>query len=123
MQLQRAMIFVKDLNRMAAFYGDMLGLKPVAETRTGSWVEFNAGNASLALHAIPPYLADGIEISSPPRVRETNPTKLVFAVEDVQSGRARLEELGVTIVLRPWGTCDGVDPEGNVFQISASDPA
>jgi len=119
MQLQRAMIFVKDLNRMAAFYGDTLGLKSVDETRTDSWVEFDAGNAILALHAIPSDLADGIEISSPPRVREKNPTKLVFAVEDVQSERAWLEALGVTIVLRPWGTCDGVDPEGNVFQIAA----
>jgi catechol 2,3-dioxygenase-like lactoylglutathione lyase family enzyme len=119
MQLQRAMMFVKDLDRMAAFYRDTLGLRLVAETRTDLWVEFDAGNASLALHAIPPHLADGIEISSPPRVREMSTTKLVFAVEDVPVERARLEALGVTMLLRPWGTCDGIDPEGNVFQIAA----
>jgi catechol 2,3-dioxygenase-like lactoylglutathione lyase family enzyme len=119
MRLKCAMIFVKDLDRMAEFYGQTLGLKPRAETRTDAWVEFDAGNATLALHAIPPHLADRIEISSPPQVREKNPTKIVFAVEDVQSERARLEALGVTMVLRPWGTCDGVDPEGNVFQIAA----
>ena len=104
---------------MEAFYGDTLGLKRIDETRTDSWVEFDAGSARLALHAIPAHIADQIEISSPPRVREKNPVKLVFVVDDAQSERARLEALGVVMVIRPWGSVDGVDPEGNVFQISS----
>ena len=32
----------------------------------------------------------------------------------------RLSALGVVVTLRPWGTCDGVDPEGNVFQICSA---
>jgi hypothetical protein len=70
------------------------------------------------LHAIPPEIAaDQIEILSPPRQRDNNPVKLMFEVEDVVSERKRLEALGVTILERPWGSCDGIDPEGNVFQI------
>ena len=54
MRLNRAMLYVKDLHRMSAFYGEVLGLKPVEETRMDNWVEFDAGNAGFALHAIPP---------------------------------------------------------------------
>ena len=102
---------------MAAFYGETLGLRSIAETRTDSWVEFDGGGASLALHAIPPEIAGGIEIATPPRVREENPLKLVFVVEDVKCERARLAALGIPMMARAWGACDGVDPEGNVFQI------
>ena len=43
--------------------------------------------------------------------------KLIFEVDDVEAERARLELLGTTMVQRPWGAWDGVDPEGNVFGI------
>jgi catechol 2,3-dioxygenase-like lactoylglutathione lyase family enzyme len=66
MRLNRAMIFVKDLDRMVAFYGDTLGLKVIEETRLGSFVEFEAGGTRFALRAIPCEIADQIEISSPP---------------------------------------------------------
>ena len=33
--------------------------------------------------------------------------------------RARLELVGATMVQRPWGAWDGIDPEGNVFGIRA----
>ena len=47
------MIYVKDLSRMTAFYGQTLGLKRVDDGRYDSWVEFDAGGARVALHAIP----------------------------------------------------------------------
>ncbi len=117
MQLQSAMIFVKDLPRMAEFYGEVLGLRPVAGTRTESWAEFSAGAASVALHAIPPEIASQFEITSPPQPREEYPVKLIFSVTDLDAEQARLERLGVTLTRRPWGACDAVDPEGNIFQI------
>ena len=111
------MIYVKDLDRMAAFYGNTLGLKPIEETRMENWVEFEAGTTKFALHAIPSEIAGQIEISSPPRPRAGNPVKLSFEVDDVASERQRLESLGVPIVERPWGSYDGIDPEGNIFGI------
>jgi catechol 2,3-dioxygenase-like lactoylglutathione lyase family enzyme len=120
MRLNRAMIYVNDLPRMAAFYGDVLGLKPIEETRMDTWVEFEAGAARFSLHAIPARIAEQIEISSPPRPREKSPVKLSFEVEDVASERRRLESLGVTVVRRPWGAFDGIDPEGNVFGICSA---
>ena len=117
MRLNRAMIYVKDVNRMAAFYGHTLGLKPIEETRMENWVEFEAGAIKFALHAIPSEIADRIEISAPPRPREKNPVKLSFEVDDAVSERQRLESLGVPIVQRRWGAYDGIDPEGNIFGI------
>ena len=117
MQLHRAMIYVKDLPRMAMFYGEMLGFKRVDDGRFDSWVEFDAGGARFALHAIPAEIARHIEISSPPRARENGPVKLFFQVEDVEAERARLASLGITMMQRPWGSWDGIDPEGNIFGI------
>jgi catechol 2,3-dioxygenase-like lactoylglutathione lyase family enzyme len=117
MRLNRAMIYVRDLDRMAAFYENILGLKPVEETRMESWVEFESGSVRFSLHAVPSDTAREIRISSPPEARENNPVKLSFEVDDVGSECLRLKSLGVTIVQRPWGACDGIDPEGNIFGI------
>jgi catechol 2,3-dioxygenase-like lactoylglutathione lyase family enzyme len=118
MRLCRTMFFVKDLDRMVSFYGETLGLKVIEETRIGNFVEFDAGGGTFALHAIPREIADQIEISSPLKPREKCPVKLTFEVEDAASEIKRLQGLGVTIIQRPWGVCDAVDPEGNIFQLS-----
>jgi len=102
---------------MKAFYSEILGGEPVNEKWTDAWAEFDAGGARFALHAIPPDIANGIQISSPPKAREKGPVKLVFEVPDVEAERARLESMGVTMVQRPWGAWDGIDPEGNIFGI------
>jgi catechol 2,3-dioxygenase-like lactoylglutathione lyase family enzyme len=115
MRLHRAMIYVKDLPRMREFYSEMLGAKPVNEGSVDEWVEFDTGSARFALHAIPADIARQIEITSPPQAREKNPVKLTFQVENVEAERARLATLGATMVQRPWGSWDGIDPEGNVF--------
>ncbi|HEV8415528.1 MAG TPA: VOC family protein [Bryobacteraceae bacterium] len=117
MRLHRAMIYVKDLPKMTAFYNETLGLRRTDDGRFVSWVEFDAGGARFALHAIPEDIAKQIEISSPPRAREKDPVKLVFEVDDVEAERARLASLGVAMVQRPWGSWDGIDPEGNIFGI------
>jgi hypothetical protein len=90
---------------------------PIEETRLENWAEFEAGTTTLALHAIPSEFADQIEISSPPRPREKDPVKWSFEVDHVASERQPLESLGVPVVQRPWGSYDGMDPEGNIFGI------
>lgn len=120
MRLKRAMIYVKDVNCMAAFYENTLGLKAIEETRTHNWIEFDAGAIKFALHAIPAEIAEQVEISSPPRPRETNPVKLSFEVHDIAAELRRLESLRVVVVQRPWAAYDGIDPEGNVFGIDSA---
>lgn len=115
------MLYVKDLERMKQFYGDMLGVKPTNQNWTDVWAAFDTGGTRFALHAIPAEIAQDIEIALPPAPREQDPVKLIFEVKDVESERARLESLGIRILRRPWQqpgvACDAVDPEGNIFQI------
>ena len=96
---------------------DEVGVKPVNEKWADEWAEFDLGSARFALHAIPADIAKQIEITSPPKPREKTPVKLTFEVVDVEAERARLASLGATVVQRPWGSWDGVDPEGNDFGI------
>jgi predicted enzyme related to lactoylglutathione lyase len=116
MRLACAMIYVKDMPRMKEFYGQLLGAQTVSNESSDSWALFETDGASVALHAIGEHAAD---IS---QARESNPVKLIFAVEDVVAERGRLEAMGVTMLSRPWQqpneACDGIDPEGNIFQIS-----
>jgi hypothetical protein len=105
---------------MAAFYEMALNLKPIAATRTDSWVEFDLTSTKFALHAIPLQIAADIDISSPPRARENTPVKLTFEVEDMDSECQRLASLGAIVLSRPWGICNVLDPEGNVFEIHSS---
>jgi predicted enzyme related to lactoylglutathione lyase len=65
-----------------------------------------------------------MEISSPPKPRETSPVKLIFSVNNVPAERNRIEAMGVTMLRQSWQNaaeeCEGIDPEGNIFQISSA---
>src|SRR5262245_39761127 len=112
MRLHGAMLFVKDLDRMTAFYRDVLGLQPVEDTRLDNWVEFK-GDSQFSLHAIPRALAAGIRIESPPLAREQSAAKLTFDVKNVDETLATIEGMGLPLLRREWGGTEAVDPEGN----------
>jgi catechol 2,3-dioxygenase-like lactoylglutathione lyase family enzyme len=121
MRLHGAMLFVKDLDRMTAFYRDVLGLKPNEETRLADWIEFGDPVSRFSLHAIPAAIAAGISIESPPRAREqSGGAKLTFEVHDVEATLAKIEAMGLPLLRRPWGAIEAVDPEGNVFALRAA---
>lgn len=117
MRMTGAMLFVKDLGKMTAFYRDVIGFRPIADTETTDWIEFDAGGARFALHAIPAPVADQLPISVSAPARESASCKLIFAVGDLGAERTRLQAAGVTILQRPWGGWDAVDPEGNVLGV------
>ena len=119
MTLHGAMLFVKDLDRMTAFYTDVLGFTVVPETRLANWVEFQSNGSRFSLHAIPPEIAKGIVIDSPPVPREGGGTKLTFAVADVAATLARIEAMQLPLLRRPWGEVEATDPEGNIFGLRA----
>ncbi|HEY2512029.1 MAG TPA: VOC family protein [Polyangiaceae bacterium] len=122
MKLAQAILFAKDVSRLRAFYEGVLGLTVIEATPAGDWVRLDAGGANLALHAIPKGVAKKIAITDPPRAREQNPIKLAFHADDPEAERARLVAQGVTMrEVRRFAAvvyCDGLDPEGNVFQVT-----
>jgi catechol-2,3-dioxygenase len=118
MELRQAMIFAKDLGAMTTFYRDGLGLHVLPGTQRDGWVELDAGGSRVALHAIPAAIAKDIAIATPPAPRSGTAIKLVFATDDLAAARAHLIAHGAVMdEPRSWGACDGIDPEGNVFQI------
>ncbi len=116
MRMAQTIVFVDDLARMQAFYQGTLGL-PVITAEPG-WVQLDAGGVIFALHAI----RSGPRLPDPPPERVDSCTKLCFHVDDVDAARAALVAAGVRMrEAHRYGDvafCDGIDPEGNVFQIT-----
>lgn len=116
MKLGQAMVFVHDAARMQAFYAS-LGMQVVDGDAASGFVRLAdpAGGAVLAIHATKAAGAGGA-----PRVDTW--IKLCFLVDDVDREREALVGRGVTMrEIHRWegiAFCDGVDPEGNIFQIT-----
>ncbi len=111
---------MQNVQRLAEFYRDVLGLTLVEEIEN-EWAVFSAGSCQLALHR-----AGGKpRVLDPGRARETNNAKIVLSVQtDLTALRDKLVAAGVEmgrIKSFPGFTgplCDGIDPEGNVFQLA-----
>ena len=118
MPLAAAMLFVNDLERMTAFYRDVLELQPIEETRLVDWIEFRADGVRFSLHAIPAAVAAEVPIESPPAPREQSSVKLTFTVPDVEAALKKIQQMGLPVTRREWGATEAIDPEGNIFVIS-----
>ena len=116
MRMAQTIVFVDDVPRMQAFYQATLGL-PVIAAEPG-WVQLDAGGVIFALHAIKP----GPKRPEPPPERVDSHIKLCFHVDDIDATRAALIATGVRMrevhSYSGIAFCDGIDPEGNVFQIT-----
>lgn len=123
-RLNRIILYVQDVERLAAFYRDMLGLR-VIEAIEGEWAVLDAGPCQLALHRVGPAW----RVDDPADWKVESNAKLVLEVDRPLAGlRAELIAKGVAmreIKSYPGLTgplCDGEDPEGNVFQLAAGPP-
>jgi len=117
--LDTIMIFVQDVDKLKAFYVNLLKLDVIEETKA-KWLLLKAGACCLGLHRIgEPYReADQGEY------KFDNNTKIVFAVDtDIFAIREDLIRNNVIMKeVMTWDNydfwiCDGEDPEGNVFQL------
>lgn len=98
----------RDRERAAMFYGETLGLEKNPNS-TKTWIEFETGNATLAL--VSPEML-GAEFAPLPI------GSIVFRVPDVAEAKAKLEAEGVEFLGDTWdsGVCHGAafkDPDGN----------
>jgi catechol 2,3-dioxygenase-like lactoylglutathione lyase family enzyme len=113
MQLDGVMLFVAELEPMVAFYRDVVGFRPIEETRMEDWVEFDTGAARFALHQIPRHIG----VTPSPRPREAGTCKPIVAVADLTAARERLAAAGAPILDRPGGGWDFADPDGKVLGV------
>lgn len=122
LEIARVILFVKDMEAMLAFYEGVLGLKRMeAPDSSDGFVSLDAGGAQLSLHQIPQRYAGNIEIADPPAPREGTPVKVAFRVDKLSEFRKALVSHGVRVFEIQKSDsgqyCDGVDPEGNIFQV------
>jgi catechol 2,3-dioxygenase-like lactoylglutathione lyase family enzyme len=85
-------VYVKDVDRVSAFYQAVLGLP--AERPEPAFAVLDGGGWQLVVNAIPAPYADEIEITDPPQVREETPVKAVLPVADLDLDRARAAAAG-----------------------------
>jgi len=99
---------VTDMEKAKHFYGEVLGLEQNPNSPDGDWIEYEAGNVTLAV--MTPETHDYEFVPLPPG-------SLAFRVPDVAAAKAKLEAAGVQ-VNEMWdsGVCRGAgisDPDGN----------
>lgn len=101
---------VTDMERANRFYGETLGLARNPHSPGDDWVEYEAGNVTLAV--MTPHTHEYAFTPLPPGT-------LALRVRDVAAARAALEAAGVE-VNEMWdsGVCHGAgfrDPDGNAI--------
>ena len=99
---------VTDMAEAERFYGELLGLKRNPNSPDDDWVEYEAGNLTLAV--MTPHTHD-YEFSALP------PSTIALRVADVAAAKAKLEEAGLEVAdMWDSGVCNGAgvsDPSGN----------
>jgi catechol 2,3-dioxygenase-like lactoylglutathione lyase family enzyme len=99
---------VTDMEQARRFYGELLGLRENPNSPADDWVEYEAGNVTLAV--MTPHTHD-YEFTALP------PATIALRVPDLEAARAELEAAGLEPT-EMWdsGACNGVgvsDPAGN----------
>jgi predicted enzyme related to lactoylglutathione lyase len=118
--LNRVILYVQDVERLATFYQQAFGLRVVEEIK-GEWCVLDVGPCELALHRV----GEAYRVADPASWEVESNAKLVMTVDrPLAELRAELTAKGVPmgqIKSYPGLTgplCDGRDPEGNVFQLA-----
>jgi len=117
-----AVIYAKDYKALANFYEMVAGLTHCEAD--GEYVLLEAPSFQLVILKIPERIAANITIEKPPRKRENTPIKLFLNVSSIENARKTAKGLGGELngAEKEWKfhgvkRCDGIDLEGNVFQL------
>jgi len=99
---------VEDIDQANRFYGELLGLRRNPNSPSDDWVEYEAGNVTLAV--MTPHTHE-YEFAALP------PATIALRVRDVAEAKAKLEAAGLEVT-QMWdsGACRGAgvsDPSGN----------
>jgi len=116
-----AVLFASGLDRVAAFYSRVLGLREA--NRDDDHILLESPGFQLVVHRIPAHSAATLQVAEPPTRRATAAIKPVFLVPSFVSVRTKVGAHGGTMEPRDkeWSfhgvpVCDAMDPEGNVIQ-------
>ncbi len=103
----RYIIFTSNMDKMAKFYSDALGLRCLEDEP--AWKRYDAGGIEIALHSGSPK-------------RGTKAPKLAFYARNVARKREQLNaqgaKFGAVSVFNKLHMSNGKDPDGNPLQLS-----
>jgi predicted enzyme related to lactoylglutathione lyase len=118
-----AVVFAKDLKRVAAFYSQALGM--TCSARDEHHWALDGYGFHLIVHQIPQHIAAEITIRQPPERRVWGAIRLNFPVQSIEDSRRAAKSSGGVVDDAPpeWAERNanfflGHDPEGNVFGAS-----
>lgn len=121
-----AVLFAKDLRRVASFYREVFGARQLRNDSDHELLD--CLGFQLVVQRIPRAFAHSIVLTTPPQRRERTAVRLNFPVGDIAKSRRDAERLGGQIDDRPppWANDDGsfflgYDPEGNVVGVMPAD--
>lgn len=116
-----AVIFARDVARLAAFYARLVPMMPAGEEDGAVFLENDV--LQLIIHPLPPGVAEQGAIATPRAPRWRSAVKLVLPVDSLARVRAQAAALGggmkdaaAAFTCRDFRACDGHDPEGNIIQ-------
>ena len=118
-------VLVADLERMAPFYRDVLGLPLLFPyVREDGWAAFQAGDVSIYLIEV----GGGAPTRRVPGAGPAGIESFAFAVDDLDAAIAELDQAGVEwaaeVVESEWYRYRSFyDPEGNVLHVTVPDRA
>lgn len=119
-KLDTIIFYVRDIKKLQNFYVENFNLKTLEEDDI--WILLNAGTINIGLHRIGQDYLKNIDTNH----KFDNNTKIVFEIDfDIESARNELISRNVemreikTFENYNYWLCDGVDPEGNIFQLKA----
>ena len=122
-----AIVYAKDIQRLARFYAAVADLEIVHEVADHLVLE--SETYELVVVAIPAATAARIAIATPPVRRENTAFKLSFVVDSLAEARTAAKDAGGELdpPAREWAfqgmrVCDGCDPEGNMIQVREAVP-
>ena len=120
----RAVLFVKELDKVTAFYVGALGMASSSGDKDHTVLQCDG--FELVVHRIPTPIAETIVITQPPVRRVWGAIRLDLPVPSVSDARRLARSLGGDIDDAPpqWAGPKanfflGYDPEGNQFGVSA----
>jgi catechol 2,3-dioxygenase-like lactoylglutathione lyase family enzyme len=118
-----AVLYARDMNKLLDFYCAVLGQPCVY--RDAYHAVLRCGTFALDIHQLPAHDVEAIDTTRP---RTQAAVKLGFPVDSIARARSTAAEHGGELdpppprwVVEEQKICDGVDPEGNVFQLREAD--
>lgn len=122
--LKGAVLYVKDLDRLARFYAALGG--GILDQSEGEFAILRSGEAELIIVQAPTHVAARIVVEDPPVARSETPIKPVIGVPSLAAALAAVAEFGGAQGAEPWRfrghlIQDIIDPEGNIIQLHQPD--